>query len=305
MNRLVTDNAKERREPSRSVGPMRPGEQPQEGPRRFLTVGNKKNVPFSFLRAFKTPISSVNCFQFLERGIKMLRLKRLTEACLIALAGGRKLRCMAYAGLWLCFVIGLLLMSPFTAQADEFTFVWSDTIANTDNLPPGVDQFDAFTFSIIVDNGGSDTASEIWDAADFISIALDVDNGSYTGNSSAIDGGASGTFATDGMSNIISVPASWLSTTGSGTDNQTGKDFDWFINGANAFWVDSDPQPPFILNATMGSLNTETSSWTLSSETSGGGGGGGGATPEPSAFVLALLGLVGLTLGRRPRRRRG
>ncbi|MDH3718476.1 MAG: PEP-CTERM sorting domain-containing protein [Planctomycetota bacterium] len=207
---------------------------------------------------------------------------------------------MAYAGLWQCFVIGFLLMSPFTAQAKEFTFVWEDTILNTDNLPPGVEQFDTFTFSITVNNFdlSESSASQIWDAADFVSIALDVDNGDYTGTSSAIDVGASGTFATDGMSNIISVPTAWVSTTASGTDNQTGKFFNLFINGANAFWVDSDPQPPFILNAKMASLNTSPSSWTLSTQTSS-----FGFVPEPSTFALAVLGLVGLTFVRRPRRR--
>jgi hypothetical protein len=161
---------------------------------------------------------------------------------------------------------------------------------------------DSFTFSITVDNDGSTTASQTWTYDDFVSIKIDVNDGAYVGLSSDIAGGSTGTFATDGMSDVIAAPTSWLSTSDLGADSQPLGGFDWIINGANAIWFGS-VQPPYLLDAVMGSANTDEESWTLLSESNGGG--GGGATPEPSTFVLAVLGLVGLTLGRRPRRRRG
>jgi hypothetical protein len=208
---------------------------------------------------------------------------------------------MANAGGWLCFVLAFLLMSPFTVRADPFTFVWSDTLDSGGILPAGVSEGDPVTFSITVDNGGSTAASQTWTSANFVSAAINVNNGTYTGQDFTITA-ATGSFETDGLSDITSVPSSWVSSPGSGTDSLGTTNLNWFINGQNAFWTGIG-QPPYVFFASLVSDNSLPLSWTLLPGSIDGD--GMASTPEPSAFVLAVFGLVGLTLGRRPRRRRG
>src|SRR5690349_4462489 len=98
--------------------------------------------------------------------------------------------------------------APGQMQAAPFSFSWTDTVSETGL--PGTSIGDSFTFTIVVDNGGTTTASQTWTGDDFVSASININGGSFTETSTDI-AYSSGVFQTDAESAIIAVPV-WLNT---------------------------------------------------------------------------------------------
>ena len=191
------------------------------------------------------------------------------------------------------FVFATCIM-PLTAFTAPILFEWSDAVSSdSPPLPPEVNDDDPFTFSIIVDNGGTGTISQTWTGTDFVSASIDVNSGVYTGVITGTGPGfyaSSESFATDEMGNVISAPFFWEQGFPGHvlTDNVAGSsDGVWFINGSHGIWADSPVT--YGLDALDVGNNTNPASWSVSSIS---------IVPAPTTPLLMGAGLVGLWFAR-------
>ena len=159
---------------------------------------------------------------------------------------------------------------------------------------------DLASITVTLDNGGSSDLSQVWTAAHLQSVAFDINNGAATASFfSPFDGGllrTVGTFATDALGNVISVPSDW-------SDREVTADFiasfplisspNWFINGRNPVLFDVGNVTSLEL-AGLGPVGgpdnrmLDPANWTRVT-----------ALPLPPTLLLLLVGLGGLVLLRR------
>lgn len=161
--------------------------------------------------------------------------------------------------------------TPAEVQAAPFSFNWTDTVSG------GSFDGDSFTFTIVVDNGGTTTASQTWTADDFVSASINVNGGAFTGTL-ITSFGTGGVFQTDAGSAIIAVPTDWY-----GEDDDTGY---WYINGFNNIWWSGE----VTINAANVGGNQNPANWSIDAPSE---------VPEPSTWLLFGAGLTMAAIRRR------
>ena len=126
------------------------------------------------------------------------------------------------------------------AVADPFTVTYSDTIDPASGTPPFI-VGEALTVSIVLDNGGTTTASQTWTSADTVSITFsmnDAPNTITTVFSAAAMDSNTGDFVTDAGGVLTAVPSAWFDnfpTVISTNDPSAPQSF--FINSGNAVYA--------------------------------------------------------------------
>lgn len=140
-------------------------------------------------------------------------------------------------------ILFFLSMSSL-ALADPFTVTYSDTIDASSTTPP-FNVGEALTISIVLDNGGTTTASQTWKSADAVSITYsknDAPNTITTVFSAAALNNNTGDFVTDAGGVLTTEPSIWAAFTSSTTSPTVISTNDpntpiqgFYINGNN--WV--------------------------------------------------------------------
>lgn len=164
------------------------------------------------------------------------------------------------------FFIGVSAIS----QAAPFTVTYTDTIDAGSTTPP-YNPGEAFTISIVLDNGGTTTASQTWTSADIVSITFsmnDAPNTISTTFSPVVLSDTSGSFTTDVAGVLTAVPSGWndaasgnssptASTVASTNDTNTISAF--YINDANNVYYNNNSISAGMTNVDN---NTTASFWT-------------------------------------------
>ena len=195
--------------------------------------------------------------------------------------------------------VGLALMVMATsASAVPFSYRFEAVLSHpfATFAAPG----DLASITVTLDNGGSSDLSQVWTAAHLQSVAFDINNGAATASFfSPFDGGlllTAGTFATDALGNVISVPSDW-------SDRNVTADFiasfplisspNWFINGRIPVLFDIRNVTSLEL-AGLGPVGgpdnrmLDPANWSRVT-----------ALPLPPTLLLLLVGLGGVALLRR------
>jgi hypothetical protein len=153
------------------------------------------------------------------------------------------------SALMLCLLLPLLASS--VAVAAPFTVTYTDTIAGGSDTPP-FNTGEAFTISIVVDNGGASAVSQIWTPADVVSITFsmnDAPNTITTVFSPVVFSFSNGTFITDAAGVLTAVPDNLTDINGGNDElgfstiastNDTATPTSFFINGGNGVYHNSD-----------------------------------------------------------------
>jgi hypothetical protein len=197
--------------------------------------------------------------------------------------------------------LAILLLSVSTlAVAAPFSVTWTDTIGAGSEAPYIVGQSLSVTY--VLDNGGTSTISQTWNAADVVSVTFELNNGAITTVFDPNGGGGFdltlGNFATDSTGALISVPVDWESANDSvvsSNDPQGTTNLDWFVDKFNGVYYNASADPDIrIVNATNVTNNIIPAFWSL---------GGTPPPPPPStstavptmpvyALILTILGLL-------------
>lgn len=203
----------------------------------------------------------------------------------------------------LCVVLLFLSVSSLSLAA-PYTATFADTVGGGSDTPP-FNPGEAFTISIVLDNGGSTAISQTWTSGDIVSITFtmnDAPNTISTTFSPVVLSSASGSFVTDGTGTLTAVPSSWndfdscncnpgFSTVASTNDPATPTTF--FINGANGVYHNSDEVGVSSNSAFMTNVgdNVIAANWSLTASVP--------ATPVPtlSQWAMILLSLILLAFG--------
>ncbi len=149
---------------------------------------------------------------------------------------------------------------------------------------------DPASITVTLDNGGASDLSQVWTEADLQSVTFDINNGAATASFfSPFDGAlllGEGSFATDALGNLISVPSNWFDTFVT-ADFAASFPFDtalgWFINGGNSVLNDRSLSIRLRLADVDGNLNP--ANWSRVT-----------ALPVPPTLLLLLVGLGGVAL---------
>ena len=199
----------------------------------------------------------------------------------------------------------LVLFFSSITTAEPYTVTYTDTIEADDGPFIGGE---AFTISIVLDNGGSTTASQTWTSTDIVSITFNVndDPGTITTVlSPVVLTTDNGSFVTDAGGVLTTAPIEWNDTASSSTilsSNDPGLlVFDFYINANNDVYFNETTN--FSAGMTNVDDNTTAAFWTdpVASSGPGPGPGPGPATGIPTlsqwAMVLLSLMLLGIGLG--------
>lgn len=196
------------------------------------------------------------------------------------------------------FFIGASAIS----QAAPFTVTYTDTIdAGSDSPPFNIGE--AFTISIVLDNGGTTTASQTWTSADIVSVTLsmnDAPNTITTTLSPVVLSTATGSFATDAAGVLTTAPSDWVDSNQASTVQSTNDPnvtianpgVDFFINDGNDVYF-SGPGQNIAAGMTNVANNTIAAFWSnpvaaMSTPTS---------VPTLSQWSLILLSLILVAYG--------
>jgi hypothetical protein len=140
----------------------------------------------------------------------------------------------------------LLLISAYTSTiAAPYEVTYADTVSTRSTNPPYIAN-EAFTIKIVLDNGGSNAASQTWTAADVVSVTFSINNAPNTIEtvySPVVLSTSTGNFVTDAAGVLTSVPSRWIdanqgSTIQSTSDAAVYTDLEWYINGRNPVYFD-------------------------------------------------------------------
>ncbi|MFT5711556.1 MAG: hypothetical protein ACI8QT_002264 [Halioglobus sp.] len=200
-------------------------------------------------------------------------------------------------------ILFFLSMSSL-ALADPFTVTYSDTIDASSTTPP-FNVGEALTISIVLDNGGTTTASQTWTSADAVSITYsinDAPNTITTVFSAAALNSNAGDFVTDAGGVLTTVPSSWTAFISSTTSPSVISTNDpdtpikgFYINGFNWVYQNDANAAAYASNV---SNNIIPAFWTNPAEPTV------TAVPTMSIWGIGILsGMIGL-LGMYNRRRK-
>ncbi len=194
----------------------------------------------------------------------------------------------------------LLLTTQVNAAPYYMTF--TSTADNSQFGAPYVDNVmagDSVVVTVVVDNGGSSSLSQTWQASDVVSVTFNFGGGAHitTFDPNGTDGldSTTGTFTTDASGALTAVPSSWtdqtnvnvVSTNSSQTPNA------WFLNSMNdKYYTDAFNNAVGIPDDTE---NINPANWSLSSTPPA-------AVPGPSAPAIALMLAAAAWWGRRSRK---
>jgi len=209
----------------------------------------------------------------------------------------------------------LCLLLPSVAVAAPFTVTHTSTLSGGGDTPP-FNSGEAFTIAIVLDNGGTTTASQTWTSADIVSITFsmnDAPNTITTTFSPVVLSTTTGSFVTDAVGVLTAVPSSWNDIAGSNSvpgastvasTNDPATPTTFFINGGNGVYHNSDNIGVSSNRAYMTNVNNNTIAafWTNPATAASGTGAG---TPVPTLsqwamiLLIMLLMMVGLLKTRR------
>lgn len=185
------------------------------------------------------------------------------------------------------------------ALSEPFTVTYSDTIRFATG--PFING-EAFTISVVLDNGGTTAASQTWTSADIVSITFNLNNAPGTIStvlSPVVLTSSSGSFATDAGGVLTAVPSNWsdgsaLSTPLSSNDPGGTADIEFYINGGNRVYYNESSG--FAAGMTNVANNIVASFWTNPAAAAAP---AAPATPVPtlSQWAMVLLSLMLLAIG--------
>ncbi len=197
--------------------------------------------------------------------------------------------------------LAMLLLSVSTfAFAAPFSVTYTDTIAAGSGAGYIAGQSLSITF--VLDNGGTSTISQTWNATDVVSVTYVLNNGAITtvfdpNGGSGFNAPILGNFTTNAAGTLISAPQNWESDTNSvvsSNDPQGTTDIDWYVTGLNSVYNNLSNYPPPI-NASVNnpSHTIQAAFWSF---------GGAPPPPPPSAVAtevptMSIYGLALITLG--------
>jgi MYXO-CTERM domain-containing protein len=191
-------------------------------------------------------------------------------------------------------VLGLAWATP-SAQAAVVRLSWNTTVPSLGGpLSSYLARGEAWTLTLLVDNGGTTLNSQTWTAANFVGIeGLSADGDTFY--SAAAPNDVSGNFQTDAAGVVIAVPARWNSfSSGPATITEAGSApvsstlARWYVNGVNGVLYPDSSNSWQATNVT--GMRTP-ANWTASFA----------AVPEPGSAVLGLSSLAALSFRRRRR----
>lgn len=145
----------------------------------------------------------------------------------------------------------LFLTASSIAVAAPYTVTYVDTVGAGSTTPP-FNVGEAFTISIVLDNGGATAASQTWTSADIVSITFNVNDALGTITtvySPVVLADTNGSFVTDAVGVLTAVPSDWNDYVGGNQDpaastiastNDPATPTTFFINGGNAVYHNSD-----------------------------------------------------------------
>ena len=206
----------------------------------------------------------------------------------------------------------LLSLSSFSYAA-PYTVTYVDVLGNNGGgvtSSPPYNLGEAFTISIVLDNGGTTTASQTWTSADIVSITFsmnDAPNTITTVFAPVVLATNAGSFVTDAAGVLTAVPSNWndnngavgtLSTVASTNDPNTPSSF--FINGVfEVYYSNSiaNPTDGFDTRANMNDVvnNIVAAFWT--NPVTAMNPGGATAVPTLSQWAMILLSLMLMGIG--------
>jgi hypothetical protein len=146
----------------------------------------------------------------------------------------------------------LLLLVSGLAAANPFSVTYTDTISAGSGAGYIVGQSLSITF--VLDNGGTSTISQTWNATDVVSVTFVLNNGAITTVFNPNGGGGFnspvlGNFATDNTGTLVSAPVNWESDTDnvvSSNDPQGITDINWYVTGLNSVYNNLSNYPPTV-----------------------------------------------------------
>lgn len=205
------------------------------------------------------------------------------------------------SALLLCLL--LPLMTSSVAVAAPFTVTYTDTLSGGSDTPP-FNTGEAFTISIVLDNGGTSAASQVWTPADVVSITFsmnDAPNTITTVFSPVVYSSSTGTFTTDAAGVLTAVPSNLTDINGSNrvpgfstvaSTNDPATPTSFFINGGNGVYHNSTNVGVSNNTASMTNVanNIIAANWTNPAAAAT-------AVPTLSQWAMILLIMLLMTVG--------
>lgn len=138
------------------------------------------------------------------------------------------------------------------AMAAPFSVKWNSTLGASTTAPYIIGE--SVSITIVLDNGGTSTVSQTWNASDVVSITFLINDAPNTittvfdpNSGDGIDS-ATGSFQTDSSGVLIAAPSSWFDNVTGGlyvtSDDPEGAiAFRWWINANNQILVNDSVSP--------------------------------------------------------------
>ena len=195
-------------------------------------------------------------------------------------------------------LLSFLSISSFVVAA-PFTVTYTDTVLASSTIPP-YNTGEAFTISIVLDNGGTSVASQTWTSADITSITFTINDAPDTITTvfSPISLTTStGSFVTNAAGVLTAVPSAWndngfpLNSTVLSTNDPDLPVNAFFINSANGVYFSNTN----VAEMTNVANNTTAANW--SNPVSAGVLAPATAVPALSQWAMIMLSLMLLAIG--------
>ena len=178
-----------------------------------------------------------------------------------------------------------LALHAVPAQAAPVALTWVTTVRAATTVPGAVIG-ESYKTTIVVDNGGTSTASQTWADFTFVSFRQEGASGWWLESAVISLPGSGGTFRTDALGNVLAA-GNWTSGV-SGTGVLTS----WGGAQLGSWWNNASNETSCLTGksacvwANNVSANRVGASWTAALQQSG------GTVPEPASLALAGLALV-------------
>ncbi|WP_457423149.1 PEP-CTERM sorting domain-containing protein [Roseateles sp. P5_E7] len=185
---------------------------------------------------------------------------------------------------FLCCAAALALQAV-PAQAAPVALTWTTTV-NSGTTVPGAVVGESFTTTIVVDNGGTSTASQTWADFTFVSFRQQGASGWWFESTQINLPGSTGSFTTNALG-VVLTAGSWLDgyPNGNVLTSWSGAQLGgWWNNGGNE--TSCLKAPHTCVWANNVSANRVGASWTAALQPTG------GTVPEPASLALAGLALA-------------